>query len=102
MADFRDEMRNDPVLRAKVEKIHKARQVMLLKAAKQLRELTEEMRELGQYRDDGIYNRCWDEVRMATFKVERDAEFMQKIGGETYIGNLAANKLGHLIEGKEW
>jgi hypothetical protein len=54
------------------------------------------------YVDDSIYNRCWQEVCLAASSVERDAEFMQKIGGETYIGNLAAGHLGHLIEGKEW
>jgi protease II len=90
--------RNDPEIRAKVEEIHKARQAMLLKAEAQLEEIVNEMRALTQYGDDAIYNRCYDAVWDAQYKVGNDARFMQRIGGETYVGNLAAGELGEIIE----
>jgi hypothetical protein len=100
--DFNDKDRYDPELRAEAEAIHKARQAMLLEAAQDLKVLSEKMRELGEtYEDCSIYNRCWHEVRMAAYTVSRDAEFMQKIGGETYIGNLAAGELGQIIKKKK-
>lgn len=90
--------RNDPEIRAKVEEINKARQAMLLKAAAQLKELSDEMRELNLGEDDAIYDNCSDAVWSAYYRVSHDAEFKQGIGGETYIGNLAAGQLGEYIE----
>jgi hypothetical protein len=99
--DFNDKDRYDPELRAKAAAIHKARQDMLISAAARLREIYEDMRDLGQYGDDSIYTRCFDEIGMTLFKVDSDAAFLQKIGGETYIGNLAAGRLGQIIKNKE-
>lgn len=93
-----EERRNDPVIRAEVEKIIYARRVMLLKAAKQLKDLTDEMRELELYGDDGIYDRCFDYVWSAYYTVSRDANFKDRPATETYIGNMAAGSLGEYIE----
>jgi hypothetical protein len=90
--------RNDPALRAEAERIHKARQAVLLKAAAALEEIYNGMRELSRYRDDSVYNRCVDAVWHANYRVSSDASFMQGIGGETYVGNLAAGELGDAIE----
>ena len=96
--NYSERRRYDPEIRAKVEEIHKARQAMLVKAAAQLKALSDEMRELSLAEDNAIYDRCSDAVWSAYYTVSRDAEFKKGIGGETYIGNLAAGSLGEYIE----
>lgn len=97
---YSEQRRNDPELRAKVAKIHAARQAMLVKAAAQLKALSDEMRMLEFDGGDAIYDRCCDYVWSAYYTVTRDAEFMKSIGGETYIGNMAAGEMGAAIERK--
>lgn len=94
---YSDERRNDPVVRAKVEKINTDRQVMLAKADRVLKELLDEMRKHRIAEDDAIYERCFDAVWSAYYRVSGDAHFKQDIGGETYIGNLAAGELGEYV-----
>jgi hypothetical protein len=91
--------RNDPVIRAKVEEIHKARVAMMLKAADELDALAAEMAPLTQGGDDNMYRQCYDAVRTARYRVRDNAEFMKGIGSETYIGNLAAGRLGEYVQG---
>lgn len=96
--EFSNERRYDPEIRAKVEAIHKARQAMLLKAAAELDRLVEEMRPLMDGGDDRMYEKAFDDLRRARYTMVDTAEFMQDIGSETYIGNLAAGRLGEYVE----
>lgn len=96
-----EERRNDPDIRAKVAEIVKARKAMLVRAATQLKALTDEMRELELDGDDAIYDRCFDYVWSAYYTVSRDAEFKDRAATETYIGNMAAGELGKYIEKQE-
>lgn len=89
--------REDPELRAKVERINTGRQVMLAKADRVLKELLDEMREHRVAEDDAIYERCFDAVWSAYYRVSGDAHFKQGIEGDCYIGNLAAGKLGKYV-----
>jgi hypothetical protein len=95
---YSEKRRNDTDLRAKVTKIHKDRQAMLLRAAAALEDIYDEMQGLRRSGDDDIYSRCVSAIWDAKYRVRHDADFMQGIGGETYVGNLAAGKLGQYIE----
>lgn len=95
---YSNERRNDPVIREKAQKIHELRQKKLQKADKALKEIMDEMRPLRLGEDDAIYERCFDAVWSAYYRVSGDAHFMKNIGGETYTGNLAAGELGEYIE----
>lgn len=92
--------RIDPVVRAKVERVLTAQQKMMEHAAKVLKDLRQEMNVLANVSDENShYEKCFKEVRMASYTVSRNAEFMAGIGGETYIGNMAAGRMGENLEG---
>lgn len=97
---FDVERRNDPEIRAKCEERHKARQAMMLHAAQVLNDLVDEMRPLNEGGDDAMYGEMFDKIRALRYRVDSDSRFMQNIGSETYIGNLAAGRLGdHFAKG---
>lgn len=96
---YSDDRRHDPVLRDKVERIHKAQQAKMLEAAIILKKLAAEMRILSGVRDSSsIYDRCYSAVSSAAYSVDKDAAFMQNIGGDTYIGNMAASEMGEYVQ----
>lgn len=95
---YSEERRNNPEIRARVAEIHEDRKAMLDRAAAVLEDLVNEMRPLNRSEDDDIYTRCFEQVWRAYHRVSGDAHFMQKIGGETYTGNLAAGPLGAEVE----
>ncbi len=100
MTDYKysDDRRNDPEVRARVERVVEAQKALLLKAAATLKELSDEMRVLSIGDERSIYELCFDKVRMASYSVGGDADFMQKIGGDTYTGNMAASRMGEYVQ----
>lgn len=96
---FNDDIRHDPEVRAKVERVVEAQKALLCEAARVLKALTDEMRILSGVRDSSsIFDRCFDKVAMASYSVGSDAEFMKNIGGDTYIGNMAAGSMGEYLQ----
>jgi hypothetical protein len=96
---FSNERRNDPEIRAMVERIVKARNEALLEAARRLQEVVDGMRPLSLGGDSAIYERCFYAVRSASIKVSNDAAFMNRLGiNECYIGNEAASQLGEYVQ----
>lgn len=97
--EYSEDRRNDPELRAKVERVLVAQRDLLQKAAATLKELSDEMRVLsGTGQTRSIYDRCFDKVALASYSVGSDAEFMKNIGGDTYIGNMAASEMGEYLQ----
>jgi hypothetical protein len=96
---YSDDRRHDPETRAKVERVLIAQRDLLQKAAATLKGLSDEMRVLsGTGQTRSIYERCFDKVATASYSVGSDAEFMKDIGGDTYIGNMAASEMGEYLE----
>lgn len=96
-----EERRNDPELRDKVEKVIIAQNTLMLKAAATLKDLAEEMRVLSGLKDNySIYERSFDTVFSAAWKVKHDADFMNRDGGpnDCYIGNMAAGQMGEYLQ----
>lgn len=91
--------RNDPEVRAKVDRVLVAQNALLQEAARVLKALSDEMRILSGVRDSAsIFDRCFDKVAMASYSVSSDAEFMKNIGGDTYTGNMAAGQMGEYLQ----
>lgn len=98
---YSDDRRNDPETRDKVERVIIAQNALMLKAAKQLKELATEMHALSGMRDShSIYERSYDTVFSAAWKVEHDSDFMNRDGGpnDCYIGNMAAGEMGEHLQ----
>jgi hypothetical protein len=72
---YSDQRRNDPELNDKVRVVIEAQSVELLKAAAALKEISDSMRKLSGFTDCAIYTRCFEDVRMAHYKLNRDDEF---------------------------
>lgn len=98
---FKDEQRNDPELRDKVERVLLAQNALLLKASTVLKALSDEMRVLSGTRDShSIYDRSFSAVNSAYYRVSSDADFMNRDGApnDCYIGNMAASQMGDYIK----
>lgn len=98
---YSDERRHDPEVRAKVERVIIAQNALMARAAATLKELAAEMRSLSGLRDShSIYDRSYDTVFSAAWKVEHDSDFMNRDGGpnDCYIGNMAASPMGEYLQ----
>lgn len=95
--DFNDAQRNDPELRAKVAKVLEARRQAIQEANILLKKVSALLAESQIVEDQSMYSDHAYDVRMTSFKLERNIAFMQKIGGETYVGNMAAGRMGDQI-----
>jgi hypothetical protein len=95
-----EERREDPELKEQCRKVIEARRALMLKAAKALEELVREMRPLQLDKDDAHYERSFDALWSAHYRMGADAEFLRRLGvSDTYLGNKAVGDLGdYLLE----
>lgn len=99
---YSNDRRHDPEVRDKVERVIRAQNALMLKAARQLKETLDEMRELSGIKDRAsLFDRSYDAVYSAYWRVDHDATFMNRDGGpnDCYIGNMAAGEMGEYLEG---
>lgn len=95
---YQESRRNDPELRAKVEKVIRARNEALLQASTLLEQANRILKEQSHFVDDGIYDRQVRSVSIAAYLLKDDADFKNRDITDTYIGNLAAGRLGEQLE----
>ena len=101
MAKAVEDLRNNPVVRAEVQRVLDERSA----AFKQAQELVEKAaRIMGSVSylgvQDAIYDRSFKAVRMTEMQLANDERFVVDFGGETYVGNQAAFELGWAIAEK--
>lgn len=94
---YNDERRHDPVLQEKVRKVIDAQEKAFNEAAELVRQAAEIMRKASGFEDSAIYDRSYDAVRSAQYKLERDARFVG-IKTDGYLQNMAAGRMGLQIE----
>lgn len=93
-----EDRRNNPELKADCNRVIEARRKALLKAAKTLAEVRDELNHLMLDGDDALYNRCRDDVWTAAYRLEQDAKFLDRDANDTKLGNAASGMLGEYIQ----
>lgn len=101
MADAIESLRNNPQVRAEVQRVLDERS----EAFEQAQELLDKaVRIMGSVSylgvDDGIYDRSFKAVRRAKMQLAGDEHYVVGFGSETYVGNKAAFELGLAIADK--
>lgn len=94
---YNDDRRHDPVLQEKVGKVIDAQAKAFKEASELIRQAVEIMRTASGFEDSAIYERSYDAVRSAQYKLERDARFVG-IKSDGYLQNMAAGRMGLQIE----
>jgi hypothetical protein len=98
MSEEADARRNDPEIREKVEKVIKARQAALNEASELLKKASEILHKNARYSGSILYDRQVGSVSITANSLKSDADFMNRMVSEVYVGNLAAGDLGEKIQ----
>lgn len=94
---YSDERRHDPVLLEKVGKVLDAQEQAFHEAAELVRQAVEIMQKASGFEDSAIYERSYDAVHSAQYKLKRDSRSMG-IKNDNYKQNMAAGRMGLQIE----
>lgn len=95
---YSQDRRHDPDTRDRCAAVSKAQREALVKAAKDLQKIVEDLRFLNGVPGTAIFERSAYAIRSAASSVQSDADFMDRPDNDTYIGNCAAGPMGEYLE----